>query len=130
MIGTTGTEVLQGSWENELGSVLVLKDDGRGTLRGSYRTATEPNGQVEYRVRGSYDVTAVGTCKVIGFVVDWGSHHALTAWSGRYDPRDETIRATWLMTTESDEQDEWRSTFVGHDTFRRCAASSFDATLL
>lgn len=113
---------LEGTWDDELGSELVLEDEGGGLLAGTYRSGTGATAGAAYSVVGSYDATASGPGPVLGFVVNWGEHHSLTVWSGRYCPEDETIRATWLMTTaQNEEKDEWRSTFVGHDTFRRRA---------
>ncbi|GEM_PF-3236888 len=110
---------LDGIWDNQLGSELVLEDDGEGGLTGTYRRADGLNPDSTYLVRGSYDVMTKGPCRVLGFVVNWSEHQTITVWSGRFNPDDQTIGATWLMTTESDEADEWRSTFVGHDMFRR-----------
>ena len=110
---------LRGIWDNQLGSELSLEDDGEGGLTGTYRSATGVSPGATYLVRGAYDVVTPGPCRVVGFVVSWGEHQTVTAWSGRFDPEEDTIRASWLMTTESDEAQEWRSTFVGHDTFRR-----------
>lgn len=110
---------LGGTWDNELASELVLEDDGAGHLEGSYRSVAGITAGGTYSVRGSYDVHASGPGLVLGFVVDWGEHHSLTAWSGRYCPDDETIHATWIMTTQADEADVWRSTLIGHDVFHR-----------
>lgn len=115
---------LQGTWDNQLGSELVLEDDGEGGLTGTYRSATGANSDTTYLVRGCYDLLTHGPCRVLGFVVNWGEHQTVTSWSGRFHQEEETIRATWVMTTESDEVDEWRSTFVGHDTFRRRSPAS------
>lgn len=117
---------LEGIWENQLGSELVLEDDGEGGLTGTYRSAAGATPDARYLVRGTYDVMTCGPCRVLGFVVSWGEHQTITAWSGRFDPAEDTIRASWLMTTESDEAGEWRSTFTGHDTFRRHTPQGVD----
>jgi Avidin family len=110
---------LRGTWRNELGSELVLEDDGNGAMNGTYRSGKGGMEGAAYPVCGAYDPAPSGSCRVLGFVVDWTELHALTVWSGQYQSDDETIRATWLMTTETDKTEEWKSTFVGHDVFRR-----------
>jgi len=120
---------LGGSWENQLGSVLNLEDDGAGGLGGFYQSATGATTGASYPVRGFYNLSDSRPCRVIGFVVDWGVHHALTAWSGRYYPETDSIHATWLMTTSTTGEDEWRSTLVGQDLFRRSRPRSRDEVL-
>lgn len=55
----------------------------------------------------------------LGFVVDWREVHGATAWVGHYFPAEEVIRMTWIMATETDPQDDWKSTIIGHDVFHR-----------
>lgn len=110
---------LTGTWRNELGSELVLEDDHEGVLSGRYHSGAGALPGVAYPVCGSSDPAPNGSCRVLGFVVDWKELHALTVWSGQYHSVDDTIRATWVMTTETKENEEWRSTFIGHDVFRR-----------
>jgi hypothetical protein len=49
----------------------------------------------------------------------------VTAWSGEYrvkhtDGADqEVLKTTWLLTIETKEADEWKSTLVGQDVFTR-----------
>jgi hypothetical protein len=110
---------LTGTWHNQLGSRLVIETDGGGGLSGHYSSGTGAMAGSSYRLVGTYEPNPQTRVMVLGFVVDWTEAHAVTAWSGQYHHDDRTIRATWLMTTETEEGDEWKSTFVGQDVFRR-----------
>jgi hypothetical protein len=111
--------VLGGRWRNQLGSELVLEPDVDGTLRGTYRTSTGAGSETDAPVHGSWDPGAGGDCAVVGFAVTWPTVHAVTTWCGRYRSTDDRIEASWLMCTEADPEDDWRSTFTGHDVFHR-----------
>jgi hypothetical protein len=57
-------------------------------------------------------------------VVTWASHvadaHSVTTWSGQYDPDQDMIFATWLLTNaHPDGQGRWHATTVGQDWFAR-----------
>jgi hypothetical protein len=110
---------LAGTWHNQLGSQLTIEVDGAGRISGHFTSATGPVAGAAYPVAGTYDADAPGELAVLGFVVGWTEIHAVTAWVGQYHRGEETIRATWLMTTDTEVGDEWRSTFVGHDVFHR-----------
>lgn len=111
--------VLEGTWRNQLGSRLAVQVDGRGGLHGTYHSEAGLAPEAIYRVSGSYDPAPSASTVVVGFVVDWPETHSVTVWSGVYDGSDDTIKATWLMTAEREPAEEWRSTLVGHDVFRR-----------
>ncbi|MDE3087750.1 MAG: hypothetical protein KGJ77_13445 [Acidobacteriota bacterium] len=111
--------VLGGRWRNQLGSELVLEPESDGNLRGTYRTATGAGTEVAAPVHGSWDPGAGGDCVVVGFAVAWRTVHAVTTWCGRYRAVEDTIEASWLMSSETDPHDDWRSTFTGHDVFHR-----------
>lgn len=111
--------LLSGTWHNQLGSVLVLEEDGSGALRGRYRAAAGSAPDRSYAVAGSYDPEPFGPVTVLGFVVDWAENHSVTVWSGQYHRESDQIRATWLLTTETSGTDDWKSTVIGHDVFRR-----------
>ena len=107
----------QGTWRNQHGSNLTLSADGEGGLAGSYRAARGAFAGGTYPVRGSYDPRPTGASSVVAFVVEWSEAHTVTVWSGQYFSGSKTLRATWLMTVETGETDDWKSTFVGHDVF-------------
>jgi len=108
-----------GTWSNQLGSRLTLAPDGTGGLRGTYCGGTGALAGAMYPVFGSYDATPSQAATVLGFVVEWTEAHTVTSWAGRYHHADGSITATWLMTTETETADDWKSTFVGHDFFLR-----------
>ena len=111
--------LLSGTWHNQLGSVLTLEEDGKGGLRGTYRAAAGSVPDRTYAVTGSYDPEPFGPVTVLGYVVDWVQNHSVTVWSGQYHRASDEIRATWLLTTETTGPDDWKSTVIGHDVFRR-----------
>jgi hypothetical protein len=111
-------ELFENTWVNELGSQLVLEGAGKGVLKGTYCSGAGVVAGAVYPVVGAYDPSPWGSFQVLGFVVDWTDVHAVTVWSGHYDRHDRTVRATWLMTAESEARDEWKSTVTGHDIFR------------
>jgi hypothetical protein len=110
---------LTGTWYNQLGSQLVLQATADGVLSGHYTSGTGAVAGTRYHLVGTYDPNPQQATTVLGFVVDWTEVHAVTVWTGRYHHEDGTIRATWLTGTETVAGDEWKSTFVGHDLFRR-----------
>lgn len=111
--------VLAGRWRNQLDSELVLDVDDEGLLRGSFRTATGGGEQLRHTLAGTCDPTPGERRRVLAFAVSWPDARTATAWCGNYLADDDTIRASWLMTTDMGVQDDWRSTVVGHDVFRR-----------
>lgn len=105
-------------WRNQLGSELVLHAGADGELSGAFRTAT--GGELDaHRVRGVWDLAAVGPDCVLSFVVPWPHAHGVTAWVGRYRHADGVLHLSWLMATDGPAGDEWRSTTAGHDEFQR-----------
>ena len=110
---------LGGRWHNQLGSELVLDAGADGSLHGTYRTATGAGQGTTASVHGSCGPAGGGEGALVGFVVSWPTVQALTAWCGRYRSVDDTIEASWVMRTAADPEDDWRSTFIGHDVFHR-----------
>lgn len=108
---------LSGDWFNELGSKMTLKVAGR-EITGQYYTAV---GDAE----GIYDLsgrTNDGNT-ILGFSVAWqnsyGDSESATAWSGEYHSDEDVIVTTWLLTDQTKESDDWKSTLVGKDNFQR-----------
>jgi hypothetical protein len=62
---------------------------------------------------------------VLGFSVAWqnsyGDSESVTAWSGEYHSDEDVIVTTWLLTVQTDEVNDWKSTTVGKDVFQRQA---------
>lgn len=115
---------LNGTWYNELGSCMTLAVDGNN-ITGTYQTAVGD-------ASGTYDLvgrtdTDNDASQAVGFVVTWqnqyGSSDSVTTWSGQYQIVDgiDTIVATWLLTQETNNDDDWKSTLVNKDLFIRTA---------
>jgi Avidin family len=116
--------MLQGTWYNELGSEMILQVNGV-VVTGTYQTAVG-NAQGIYGLYGATDSEpAVPTNQAVGFVVVWengyGSSNSVTAWSGQWQMYDgqEIITTMWLLTSETDPSQDWKSTLVGKDVFTR-----------
>jgi hypothetical protein len=116
-----------GDWYNELHSKMVLKENG-GQITGKYHTAVDAGKctKGDYDLVGQIDTVATDN-RVIAFVVLWRNADtdckAITAWSGEVQ-KDETTKedvivATWLLTMETNPNDDWKSTLVGRDVFTR-----------
>ena len=108
---------LNGDWYNELGSKMTLEVDGQ-KIRGTYYTGV---GDAEgiYQLSGRTNESNT----VLGFSVAWqnsfGDSESATAWSGQYHGDEDEILTTWLLTDQTDEKDDWKSTTIGQDVFQR-----------
>lgn len=113
---------LNGTWYNQLGSQLTLSVAGQ-TITGTYITAVG-DAEGEYELVGQAD-TDNDASQAVGWVVVWtnqsGSSDSVTSWSGQYQIMDgeEIIATTWMLTSETDVDEDWASTLVGKDTFTR-----------
>ena len=116
---------ISGSWYNELGSQMDLNVDNKGSVTGQYWTAVgDATGRYPIvgwaeRVAGQTGSTAVG------WVVLWlnaaGNSRSVTTWSGQYQivNGEEHILTLWLLATETNPGDDWKSTLAGADIFQR-----------
>lgn len=113
---------INGTWFNELKSKMVLKVHGK-QITGTYHTKVG-DAYGEYELNGQMD-TDNDESTAIGWVVVWtnnsGSSDSVTAWSGQVQVLNgvESIVTTWLLTAETDDDDDWHSTLIGKDTFTR-----------
>jgi hypothetical protein len=111
---------LNGTWYNELGSVMTIQTNGN-TISGTYQTAVGDATGI-YNLIGQTD-TDNDASQAVGWVVIWqnqySSSDSLSAWSGQFQVINgiPTIVTTWLLTKETNPNDDWRSTLVGQDTF-------------
>ena len=122
---------LAGIWYNELGSEMVLHIDWK-RLTGTFVTGV---GGIEgtYKLVGMADPNPSSAGQAFGFVISWAQDMeskatSVTVWSGQYQiiKNQEQLTTTWLMTTETEASDDWASTLIGHDIFRREVPSEVD----
>lgn len=119
---------INGKWYNELGSVMNLTIAADGTVSGSYQTAVGDASGI-YPLAGRTEVDVTNNDQNIGFVVSWwnssGNSHSVTAWSGQVQEVDgqQVMRTTWLLTSETQPENDWQSTLVNVDVFTRVQPS-------
>lgn len=115
---------LNGTWYNELGSMMQLTVDPLGSVSGLYQTKVGDASGL-YKLSGRTEVNSPNNDQNIGFVVSWendsGNSYSVTAWSGQVQlvGGEQIMRTTWLLTSETNPQDDWKSTLVGMNVFRR-----------
>ena len=122
---------IDGLWENELGSVMLVAAEYTGELIGVYKsTEGTPPGSGFFVLRGTHTFAYNGT--TFGFSVSWDLPGTMTttSWSGQYleasAPAEEeeessspTLVTTWTLVSATEPGNAWQSTLVGTDTFRR-----------
>jgi hypothetical protein len=76
-----------------------------------------------YSLTGFFD-SELQSSNCIGWVVVWKNEtensDAVTTWSGQVqkdENKEDTIITTWLLTCETDVNDDWHSTMIGKDKF-------------
>lgn len=108
---------LSGDWFNELGSKMTLQINGQD-VTGYYYTAV---GDAEgiYNLAGRTNNSNTVLSFSVAWQNDYGDSESATAWSGEYHDQDDIIVTTWLLTSQTDEEDDWKSTLVGKDIFQR-----------
>lgn len=121
---------IDGTWYNELNSTMVIRVNA-GSVTGTYTTAVSGAGcaKGDFDIAGRADTDQNGLAN-LGFVVSWENGQSrcesVTAWSGEYRTLangEEQIKTTWLLTLETDQMDDWKSTLIGQDVFTRIAPS-------
>ena len=112
-----------GLWYNELGSMMQLNVSG-GNVWGWYYSAVG-TAKATYPLSGQINPQPYPFSQVLGWAVAWtnayANAHSSTSWSGQYQTveNQEEIVAFWLLTSETQEQDDWEATLVGKDVFTR-----------
>ncbi len=112
---------LDGTWVNQLGSEVTFTADALGGLRGEYCGGAGALAGHRYPIIGSFQPDPLAGNVPVAFMVRWSEAHCLTTWCGHYLADGEEIHTTWLMSSEGEQGDEWKSTLIGHDVFRRRA---------
>jgi hypothetical protein len=121
-------EKLEGTWQNELESKMVITkiDKDTGAISGTYQTKKDSGTQgEEYPLSGWVNTSATDPelknhVIVVSFSVRWGKHGSVTAWNGYYSPKekDPTIIGQWLLSRTNSNQ-EWDHILTGQDQFHR-----------
>ncbi len=113
---------LNGDWYNELGSLMTLIVNG-ASITGKYHTAVGDADGL-YELAGRLSLPADEN-RTLGFTVAWQNDRrsvdSTTSWSGeaREINGNQTILTTWLLSTETTPDNDWKSTLVGKDLFTR-----------
>ena len=115
---------LTGTWYNELGSRMVIESAKDGMLKGVYNTRVG-DAKCYYVLTGRYD--HLEDRRSLGWTVTWVNKHyskskSTTSWSGQYQLdsfNQPQIITTWLLTTQTEPENDWNSTHVGQDVFTR-----------
>jgi hypothetical protein len=124
---------LTGTWYNELNSTAIFTQDGN-SLSGTYNTIVG-NAKYWYNLTGFTNLpdSSNPNQAAVGFTVVWynpqyGDSKSVTAWSCQYQVvnNQESIICPWLLTTETDPDNNWSSTNVGQDVFTRTMPTTED----
>ncbi len=110
------TVTLTGCWENQLGTRLAITANDAGLVMG--KILSEGGIEIDQPVSG-YVAPWPASQGVIGLVVPSPETRSVTTWSGHFDLEADVIVTNWLLTSSYFDQNEWLSTRVGHDVFRR-----------
>ncbi len=132
---------LEGIWWNEFGSQMEIEMDhaDRKAFRGVYQLTIGNAQQQRYPLAGRCDDRGLPT-KMLAFVVAWNAdaptepdapNPSVTAWCGQLQVVDgeEVIAATWILNRLKAPADDWESTLVGMDYFKRTRPSDRDLDL-
>lgn len=106
------------------------------TFRGLYHTNVGSAQETRYPLLGRCDNRGLES-QMVAFVVAWNAAPptkpnapgpSVTAWSGQLQVVDgeEVITTTWLLDRFTAPADDWESTLIGMDYFRRAMPSSED----
>lgn len=116
---------LEGIWYNQLGSTLTINEVQKGGFTGTYKTEVSTSGCAKgvFPLVGRTNISR--TKQSVGFVVSWKNElsdcNSVTAWSGQLQNvnHEDQLVTTWLLTVGTDPKDNWKSTFLNKDTFKR-----------
>lgn len=113
-----------GLWMNKRGSITVLREDESGQITGKYRSVMGRDTNVR-ALAGRAGRPDAGK-QMIGFSVCFNTDeespqfgcYSVCSWSGWL--RNGTLTTRWLLTRSMKQNDdEWSSTIVGQDSFKR-----------
>lgn len=108
-------------WYNELNSTMVITGfDTKTGLFGGYYQSIVGEAEGWYILTGRCDIAG----NAIGWTVNWQNlnlnAHSVTTWSGQLQRSvsgDVIILTTWLLTSQTTRDNNWKSTQIGSDLF-------------
>lgn len=109
-------------WYNELGSVMTVTavDIADGNFAGKYCSGVG-KAVNNYTLLGRFDSDGQSLGWVVSYKNQFLNAHSTAGWSGQLQMDPSTsqpvILTTWLLTTETQPQNNWNSTNVGFDKF-------------
>ena len=100
--------------------IISSVDSNTGVFTGQYYSTV---GEAEkfYILVGRYDTGSA--TPTLGWTVSYHNQyenaHSTCTWSGQYQCRSgtQTLSTTWLLTSQTEPSDNWKSTNVGFDVF-------------
>ncbi len=119
---------IDGKWVSDLGSKMEIEVDDDGLMTGIYTTVigdTQGNYPLVGYVNFAPDGQSIAT---IGWVVLWinekGNDQSVTTWTGQVqltEPENgaQVMVTTWLYVKETQPSENWSSTLMGFNTFKR-----------
>ena len=111
---------LEGQWQNELGSVLVIDQVlDNGSIAGEYRSSTGVDGKT-FPLQGwvnNYQ-SEIAAPVSIAFSVRWSGYSSITSWSGTCDNNEDGpfIKTLWHLV-RPDQEFEWERIIANSSTF-------------
>ena len=121
------------TWKNELGSIMniTVVDTVNCDFTGTYYSAVGEATNT-YGLQGRFDTVG----RTLGWAVSYKNKylnvHSTCAWSGQIQlngvNQEPVILSTWVLTSQTDEGNEWNSTNVGFDTFYQWNGSRTEGT--
>jgi hypothetical protein len=112
---------LEGRWENELGSILVVEQiSSTGQIIGEYKSSSGVDGKVFPLLGWVNNYNAdTGSAVSIAFSVKWEGYSSITSWTGTCSNDEEgpKIKTLWHLVRPNQEF-EWERIIANSSTFR------------
>ena len=114
-------------WYNELGSAMVITclDNKTGVFHGNYQSLVGSD-MDWYVLTGRMDLDGNTTGWTVNWQNSYRNAHSVTTWSGqkRFNSFGEpVILTTWLLTSQTTPDMDWKSTLVGSEIFSQTPPS-------
>jgi hypothetical protein len=110
-----------GTWVNELGSIMNLSVAHDGKTTGTYKTAVGSPGSLE-----EFDLVGFASGDLISFTVNFGKYDSLTSWCGQHTQDANggaIIKTMWILAENVPDPQEpknlWGAVLTGSNNFTR-----------